>query len=208
MTGEDRELFDDDETTDDEVTEGRELLEYTKRIVDRNRKRGHANFWNAGNEDQGLMEVNATKDWAKEMNKRGWQINMGTIQKNAEIYPDCLAEMDGKKIGVELTEMVDRKAIKEKHPIPPWPLDKFREHLSERVQEKDKRVRNRSLSKQFLLIVTDEWYLTEATTLPEYLKTIELQQHRNFDGIYVMTSYMPNPDEQGCYPVFEVRLVR
>ena len=93
MTGEDRELFDDDETTDDEVTEGRELLEYTKRIVDRNRKRGHANFWNAGNEDQGLMEVNATKDWAKEMNKRGWQINMGTIQKNAEIYPDCLAEM-------------------------------------------------------------------------------------------------------------------
>ena len=59
MTGEDRELFDDDETTDDEVTEGRELLEYTKRIVDRNRKRGHANFWNAGNEDQGLMEVNA-----------------------------------------------------------------------------------------------------------------------------------------------------
>ena len=116
--------------------------------------------------------------------------------------------MDGKKIGVELTEMVDRKAIKENHPIPPWPLDKFREHLSERVQEKDKRVRNRSLSKQFLLIVTDEWYLTEATTLPEYLKTIELQQPRNFDGIYVMTSYMPNPDEQGCYPVFEVRLVR
>ena len=141
------------------------------------------------------------------MNKRGWRINMGTIRKNAEIYPDCLAEMDGKEIGVEVTEIVDRKAIKEKKPIPPWPLHKFHEHLSERVQEKDKRVRTSSLSKQFLLIVTDEWYLIEAT-LPEYLKTIELQQPRNFDGIYVMTSYMPNPDEQGCYPVFEVRLVR
>ena len=35
------------------------------------------------------MEVYATKDWAKEMNKRGWQINMGTIRKNAEKYRRC-----------------------------------------------------------------------------------------------------------------------
>ena len=54
LTGEDREssVFDDDEMTDDEATEGRDLLEYTKRTVDRNRKRGHANYWHTGNEDQ------------------------------------------------------------------------------------------------------------------------------------------------------------
>ena len=204
MTGEDHELF-DDEITDEEVAEDRDLLEYTERTRDRNRKRGHANFWNAVNEDQGLMEVYATKEWAKEMNERGWQIDMGTIRQNPETYPDCLAEMDGKQIGVEVTEMVDRKAIDEQNPIPPWLLDKFLEHLSERVQEKDKRVRDSSLSKQFLLIVTDEANLDEAT-LSEYLKTIELQQPRHFDGIYVMMSYTPNPAEQGYYPVFEVCL--
>ena len=186
--------------------EERELLEYTKRTVYRNQKRGHANYWYTDNEHQWCMEVGATRDWAKEMNKRGWQINIATIQQNPETYPDCLAEMDGQKIGVEVTEMVDRNAMEEQNPMPPWPLDKFHEHLNERVQEKDKRVRDSSLSKQFLLIVTDETYLNKAT-LSEYLRTIELQQPRYFDSIYVMSSYMPNPPAgQGCHPVFEVPL--
>ena len=185
--------------------EERELLEYTKRTRYRNLRRGHANYWNAGNESQSWMEIGATRDWAKEMNKRGWQINIATIRKNPEPYPDCLAEMGGQKIGVEVTEMVDRKAIEEQNPMPPWPSAKFREYLNERVQEKDERVRDSSLSKQFLLIVTDETYLNEAT-LSDYLKTFELQQPRHFDGIYVMMSYIPNPSGQGCHPVFEIPL--
>ena len=75
------------------------------------------------------------------------------------------------------------------------------------MQKKDKRVKDRSLSKQFLLIVTDEPWLDE-TTLSKYLKTIALQPPRHFDGVYVMGSYTPNPagKGRGHYPVFEVSL--
>ena len=203
-----------------------ELFGAMKRIENMNRKRGHATCWHAENEFQGPMEVFATRCWAEEMNKRGRQIDIDTIRKNPETYPDCLAEMDGEKIGIEVTELVDEEAIDEHPKIPPlvvtadrpgscaldklpqpmppgWPLDKFERCLNKRVQRKDERVKDGSLSKQFLLIVTCEPWLDEAT-LSAYLKTIELQRPQNFDGVYIMGSYMPDPDGEGHYPAFEV----
>ena len=56
--------------------------------------------------------------------------------------------------------------------------------------------KDNSLSKQFLLIVTCEPSLDEAT-LSEYLKTIRLQRPRHFDGIFVMGSYVPDGEGQG-----------
>ena len=70
----------------------------------------------------------------------------------------------------------------------------------EKARKKHKRDgKDNSLSKQFLLIVTDEPWLDEKT-LSEYLKTIKLQRPQNFDGIYIMGS-------EGHYPVFEASLV-
>ena len=94
------------------------LLEAMERISDSCRKRGHATGWHAPNEFQDQMEVGATRDWAEEMNKRGWKIDIHTIRKNSETYPDCVAEMDGEKIGVEVTELVDGNANR-KHPENP-----------------------------------------------------------------------------------------
>ena len=138
-----------------------------ERIEDSCRKRGHATGWHAPNEFQDRMEVEATKDWAGEMNRRGWKIDIHTIRKNSETYPDCIAEMDGERIGVEVTELVDGNAIREhpenpryegpeqflrefSQPMPPkWPFEKFERYLRERVCCKDKRVKDGSLSKQF-----------------------------------------------------------
>ena len=158
------------------------------------------------------MEVGAVRDWAEEMNRRGCHVDIDTIRKNDDPYPDCLAEMDGEKIGVEVVELVDENAIKEypQYPryegpeqfmrefsrlprpmSPKWPPDKFQRRLDCIVRKKDKRVKDGSLSKQFLLVVTDEPRLDE-TTLSKYLKTIKLQQPRHFDGVYLMY-YMPDP---------------
>ena len=98
---------------------------------------------------------------------------------------------------------------------PKWPLEKFERRLREIVQCKEEKVRkkhkrdgkNHSLSKQFLLIVTDEDYLLgDEATLPEYLKTIKLQRPKNFDGVYIMGS--PDGKGHGHYPLFEVPLAR
>ena len=119
-----------------------------ERIEDSCRKRGHATGWHAPNEFQDRMEVEATKDWAGKINRRGWKIDIHTIRKNSETYPDCIAEMDGERIGVEVTELVDGNAIREhpenpryegpeqflrefSQPMPPkWPFGKFRAVLT------------------------------------------------------------------------------
>ena len=82
--------------------------------------------------------------------------------------------MDGEKIGIEVTELVDTNAIKE-HPKNPryggreqflrefaiplprlWSSDKLEKELVAIVRRKDEKGKSNSLSKQFLLIVTDE----------------------------------------------------
>ncbi len=211
-----------------ELENGKELVEALKRVEERDRRRGHATYFHADNESQGLMEVGAVRDWAEEMNRRGCHVDIDTIRKNDDPYPDCLAEMDGEKIGVEVVELVDENAIKEHPELPPyeepeqfmressklpipmspeWPPDKFQRRLDRIVRKKDKRVKDGSLSKQFLLIVTDEPRLDE-TTLSKYLKTTKLQQPQHFDGVYLGMSYMPDSagKGRGSHPVFEVSL--
>ena len=199
--------------------------EALKRAEYRTRRRGHAPYWDADNKSQCWMEVGATSDWAEEMNSQGHQIDTDTIRKNPEIYPDCLTEMDGEKIGIEVTELVDTNGIKE-HPDNPryggpeqflrefaiplprlWSSDKLEKELVAIVRRKDEKGKSNSLSKQFLLIVTDEPGLDEAI-LSECLKAITLQQPRHFDGVYVMMSYVPNPagKGRGHHSVFEVPL--
>lgn len=200
-----------------------------KRIAHSEQRRGHATWFHADKEFQGPMEVEATAQWAREMNKRHGH-GIGKIRKNPEVYPDCLAELNGGKIGVEVTELVDQDTIKAYQEVgklqksgkfkeldpserlnlldrmdPEWPLDKFRERLAERVSDKDKRSRDGSLDRQFLLIVTDEPDLDEAT-LEGHMASIVFPRPNNFDGVYVMASYVPNAGGDGYYPVFEVRL--
>ena len=88
--------------------------------------------------------------------------------------------MDGEKIGIEVTELVDTNGIKE-HPDNPryggpeqflrefaislprlWSSDKLEKELVAIVRRKDEKGKSNSLSKQFLLIVTDEPGLDEA----------------------------------------------
>ena len=65
------------------------------------------------------MEVFATRCCAEEMNRRGHSIPIRKIKDNLDGPPDVFAEMDGKTIGVEMTELIDKKSI-DKHPkIPP-----------------------------------------------------------------------------------------
>ena len=217
------------------MTDEERIIAGLKRIENMNRKRGHATFWHGEREFQEPMEVIATRCWAEEMNRRRHSILICEIEGNRDDPPDVFAEMDGENIGVEVSELVDEQAIDEHPRIPPlvelvepgphaldklpqpmppkWPLEKFERRLREIVQSKEEKVRkkrkgdgkNHSLSKQFLLIVTDEDYLLDdAVTLPEHLKTIKLQRPQNFDGVYIMGS----PDGEGHYPVFEVPVAR
>ena len=208
------------------------LLETMERIENSWRKRGHAPYWHAPNEFQDQMEVGATREWASEMNKRGWKIDIDSVRKNVPDPPDCAAEMRGKTIGIEVTELVDRKAIalhpetprfqgpehfvKEfPQPLPPsWPREKFYERVAAIIERKDRRAAevralrpqpscDNLVSSEFLLIVTDEPWLDEAT-LAGHLRTIKLHRPGHFDRVFLMMSYVPDGEGYGHHPVFEV----
>ena len=80
------------------------------------------------------------------MNRRGYQIDIDKIRKNPEPYPDCFAEMDGEKIGVERTELVCEEAIKDYPEIPQLgePGPHFLDQLA-------------SLSKPTIFVVWNGW---------------------------------------------------
>ena len=206
-----------------DLREQKGLLEALQPRVDRDGKRGHATFWHADNATQALMEVDALRDWSEEMNRRGFQINIDSIRKNSDAYPDCLAEESGRTTGVEVTELADREAIREygrlcraarpewdplgfpSLPLPIWTLDRFREGLIVILLKKDARVRDSSLVKQILLILTDEPWLDEET-VSGYLDVFTLKRPMHFDQIYLMLSGIPDDSGNQRYPVFEVPL--
>ena len=155
------------------------------------------------------MKVDAVGKWATEMNRLGRRTDIRSIQKNSEVYPDCLAKMSGEPIGIEVTELVDGEAIREhgklrgspvvgthwlgfqNSPVPIWGPEDFHKGLDEIVEKKDMRVRDSSLVSQFLLIVTDEPWL-DRETVSGYLKDLKLKRPRHFDRIYLMLSYDPD----------------
>ena len=199
------------------------LLAALQRRAEIDEQRGHATFWHADNATQPWMEVDAVRNWSTEMNRRGFQIDVDSIRMNSDPYPDCLAHKSGRTIGVELTELVDSEAIREYGawrraagsgwdpvgvpgpPVPIWDLDSFRRRLDEITLIKDARVRDSSLVKQFLLIHTDEPWLSEET-VSGYLEAVKLERPRHFDQIFLMLSPVPNGSGDRRYPVFEVPL--
>jgi len=204
--------------------EQEELIVALEQAVDRDRKRGHATYWNADNATQDCMEFDSVSKWATEMNRRGWDIEIPSIRKNPEVYPDCLATVSGETIGVEVTELVDSETIRANAKscrsttlilnglefpnllVPIWHVCDFREKLEEIIQRKDARVRDSSLAKQLLLIVTDEPWLDEAT-VAEYLDALTLKRPRHFDEVYIMLSYVPDSTGNGHHPVFRIPLL-
>ena len=110
-------------------------------------------------------------------------------------------DQDAIKAYQEVRKLQESGRFKELEPVeklnlldrmdPEWPLNKFRERLAEMVSYKDMRSRDHSLAKQFLLIVTDEPDLDEAT-LVGYMASIEFPRPNNFDRVYVMASYVPH----------------
>lgn len=173
--------------------EQKALLAALQRRAEIDEKRGHATFWHADNSTRPWMEVDAVRNWSTEMNRRGFQVDIDSIRKNSDAYPDCLAKLSGRTFGVEVTELVDSEAIREYGrlrraagsgwdpfgppgpSVPNWDLESFRSRLDEITLNKDARVRDSALVKQFLLILTDEpWQCEE--TVSGYLDAVKLRR--------------------------------
>ena len=172
-----------------------------------------------------LFEFFNTRDWAGELNKSGHSIPDSKIESNDDDPPDVWAEMDGKRICVEVTRLMDEptqklkkqyEQIPEKQIVALWPRERFQECLMKAVQDKDSKMKGKygttgrvpSLHKQFLLLVTKELYLEE-DDLAGYLTSenkVTVPRPNSFDAVYVMGKHVPNDGDSGLRRVFRPNL--
>ena len=206
-----------------------ELGKVVRGIASAARQRGHATWFHTSGKLKPAMEVYVVAEWAKVLNERhGWNIRdvRKNPDPYPDCLADFGPVGAGRPvtIGIEVTELVDSNAIaahqEERREAkagktdqisnadrlhrlermdPEWTLDKFRTHLEKSVREKDRRARDGSLEKQFLLVITDEQDLNE-DTLRQYMDKVSLPRPKNFDAVYLMAS----PGSNGQYPVFEI----
>lgn len=95
----------------DEEDFNKEVVEALKVYIESGEKRGYPSYWHTDEKFQHSMEISATQAWANELNKQGYAIY--GIETNPNDPPDCIAEMNGERIGVEVTELtVDEKERK------------------------------------------------------------------------------------------------
>ena len=154
---------------------------------------------------QAWGEVDYVKHWAKEMNRRDPSKQICVEGSNPEDPPDVFAKMNGERVGIEVTRLVEDS---NGEPQTYWSLDQFRERLEKSIQEKDgKTPRAGCLHKQLLLIAVDGLNLPNEETLAEYLRKIELPPPQNFDVVYVIGRHVSVDLGEGYYPIHEVRLL-
>ncbi len=151
-----------------------ELLKELKCLIDSGEKaakrrghRGAASFRYAPSRFQGEQEEDVCKDLKHSLSSQA-QGDLRNIRKNDKCnFPDCLAELDGKLVGIEVWELMD--PCKD-HTY--WTFERFQQKLCEGIREKDKKadIEDRpeflaTLSQLILLIHTDE-----ETLMPETLR--------------------------------------
>ena len=99
-----------------------------------------------------LFEVFHARKWAEELRKLNHSIPDSKIETNDDHPPDVLAEMDGERICVEVTRIIDERTQKSKRQyeqmpeeqiVTSWPRERFQECLMEAVQKKDSKMKEK-----------------------------------------------------------------
>ena len=198
-------------------------MEALKRYVEAGERRAakgiRVSHWDAPNEFQPVQELMIVEELAKSLKEQGIA-EIREIEPNPapNELPDCHARLDGKRIGIEVTELIE--------PFEhwtDWPLERFREKLAASIDKKDRKAgkpeRAPALSRLhqlWLVIATDERLLTPKL-IEAHLAWIRPTKPAHFDAVFVLGPYEPREnavvegmehetdDERAGYTAFEVQ---
>ena len=160
-------------------------------------KRNHADYfeWH----DKAVKELNIGLAFFRKLEELGSQ-TLRNID-NAEDPPDVKVTVEGGDIiGVEITELVDQKAIELEikkdsnycFHVVGWDEKNTLEAIQRIITEKDSKCR--AVPEYYetvsLLIFTDEPKLP-IDTLDRYLKSYQPIELKNIDNVYILTGYDP-----------------
>ncbi len=202
------------------------LLQEVKRYVEAGKKRGHASLGAIPKDDPKLGEEPGHH---REVQERDWVNNFAEllsakfgreiteIQSNPDDPPDCFAEEEGKKIGIEVTELVKGEILhriaqnrygkkdyspSEKFADEHWVHDDFVQRVQELLDKKVERARKTGKIIDVLLI-----YTYENDLYPERLKewlSNEIFSAANISEVFFLRSDWPENGDHS--PLFKMNI--
>lgn len=170
--------------------------------------------------DKPLKELGIVKEWLRSMESRG-EAAYSNPTPFSDDPPDCVVfDRVGRKVAVEVTELVSRKAIEknlkiERDPKKTWKDSIYRDwkpndviaEINRIIQEKDGKTFNGGpYAKKILVIHTDEFRLLidREEVYERYLPSQSFGPVQHIDEAYLLFSYEPDVG----YPYIQLPLNR
>lgn len=164
--------------------------------------RTHATFFSW--HDKEIQEIGIGQDFFQKIEKITGEYLVGI--NNAEDPPDIMVKTNsGRCIGIEITELVDQKAIEYQikndqrysERVVHWNRENTIHKITEIIEKKDRLCRNLPLHYDLLvlLIFTDEPKLT-SDILSQYIEGHQWAETENVDEVYILTGYEPKYQEK------------
>ncbi|EGR4485644.1 hypothetical protein VCSRO29_3441 [Vibrio cholerae] len=177
-----------------------------------NSTRSHAGYF-SWETDQGIEERGVVECFREALEKNGELFFTGyRSRRQGEDPPDCEAiRTDGKKIAIEITEIVDGKAIAaarlhKAFLSKPWTAEQLDQIINTRISKKDKpsKIYGGPYEEHILLLCCDEPAILDYG-LVEHIKQQSYGKTSTITRVFLLLSYDPRVQ---CCPYIELQTSR
>jgi hypothetical protein len=171
------------------------------------RARGRGDYWHWKNKQE--KETDAAK---QVLTIAGHEIVDLRTRQAGQDPPDCEAFVDGKRCGIEVSELVDRITLEasirgcEQHRA--WTREDFCLEIQNRINRKDSsaNVTGGPYQSYFLVLVTDDLYCLNRENVSRFLSEATFQARLITDA-FLGLSFHPEIEGKGSCPIFKLALV-
>jgi hypothetical protein len=180
--------------------------------------RGHAGRGHTTHQTHQIVELSILGDWQTAVAESlGWHVS--DLKINPSDPPDAFATIEGRRVSIELTELVDGRLLSglrrasrasgirmtssegDAFIRSQWTQERFRHELRQRIEAKQKRYDKRDIVIDVLVIFTDEPWLSRLQ-VAEWLKDWLPMATPNLKAVHLLMGY--EPGYPAGYPVFEL----
>ena len=162
--------------------------------------------------DKKIKEWDVVCELLSSMHARGDYRYTNKVEPVDDDWPDCvIRDSGGVQVGVEVTELVDQKAIemceRGNNVYREWSDQAVREKIAQILNRKDEKAHHGDLYGKLILVIHNDEVDLPSSRLFHILDASPFPRTRNIDEAYIICSYEPKLDNApNPYPYIRLNL--
>ena len=177
-------------------------------------KRGHSSVFATTNKTKKLVELSIACEFSKSLQYE-FSILLENITNCEADPPDCLAEVNGRRIKIELVELIDESAIgiarktgltahndAKQFLATQWNSDRLIEEVNKTIDAKDKKYKSADKKFEILVIYTAEPWLSP-NDVKRWISEQKFEARISFENVFLLMEHDPNYC-QSHWPLFKL----